>query len=41
MIKALSWKFHNYLERFHMLTVKSCSETAPFKEYSNQVFHSL
>ena len=27
--------------QFHMLTVKVCSETAPFSECSNQVFHSL
>ena len=41
MIKALSWRFCKYLERFHMLTVKACSETALFSEWSKQVLHIL
>ena len=41
MIKALSWRFCKYLGRFHMLTVKACSETALFREWSNKAFHIL
>ena len=41
MIKALSWRFRKYIRRFHMLTVKGCSETRLLGEWSNQAFHSL
>ena len=41
MKKALSWRFTNYLGRFHMFTLKACSETALFRVWSNQDFHSL
>ena len=41
MRKALQWIFRKYLGRFHMLTVKSCSQTALFREWSKQDFHSL
>ena len=41
MIEALSWRFRNYLGRFHMFTVKARSEAPLFREWSNQVFHCL
>ena len=41
MIKALSRRFPKYLERFHIMTPKACSEMALFRELSNQHFHSL
>ena len=41
MKKALSWRFTKYLGRFHMFTLKACSETALFRVWSNQDFHSL
>ena len=41
MIKALSSRFRRYLGRFPMFTIKACSETALFGEWSNQDFHSL
>ena len=41
MAKALSWRFRKYLGQFHMLTVKACSATTIFREWSNQDFHSL
>ena len=31
----------NYLGRFHILCLKTCSETGIFREVSNEVFHSL
>ena len=40
MIKLLSGRFCKSLGRFHMLGVKACSETALFREWSNQDFHS-
>ena len=40
MTKALSWRFHKYLGRFHMLTVKACTETALFREWCERDFHS-
>ena len=39
--KVLSLKFHKYLRRFHVLTVKACSETALFREFSKQDFDSV
>ena len=41
MIKALSWRFRKYLGRFHKFTLKAFSETALFRECSNQLFHNL
>ena len=41
MTKALSWRFHKYLRRFHMLTVKAWIETALFREWCEQDFQSL
>ena len=41
MTKALSWRFHKYLRRFHMLTVKAWIETALFREWSEQDFQCL
>ena len=41
MIKALSWRFRKYLGNFIMLSVKACSETTLFTEWSDEVFHSL
>ena len=41
MIEALVWRFRKYFGRFHELTLKSCCETALFREWSNQDFHSL
>ena len=32
IIKAPSYTFRKYLGRFHMLTVKACSETVLFRE---------
>ena len=41
MIKAVSWRFRKYLGPFDVLTVKACSETALFKEWSKEDFQSL
>ena len=41
MMKVLSCRFYKSLGPFNMLTVKGVSETVFFKEWSNQVFHSL
>ena len=41
MIKVLLSRFRRYFGRFHMFTVKACSETALFREWSNQDFQSL
>ena len=41
MIKLRPFRFHKCLGRFHMLTVKGCSETALSKHSFNRVFHSL
>ena len=41
IVKVLSWRFYKWLGRFNMLTVKGCSETVFFREWSNQVFDSL
>ena len=41
IIKALSWRFSNYLGCFHMFTVKACSETVLLREFSIKDFHSL
>ena len=41
MTKALSWRFHKYLGCFHMLTVKARIETALFREWSKEDFHTL
>ena len=41
MMKVLSCRFYKSLEGFNMLTVKECSEMVFFREWSNQVFHSL
>ena len=41
MIKVLSWRFGKYLGNFHMLTVEKFSETALFRVWSNEDFHSL
>ena len=41
MIKVRLWRFHKTLGLFNMLIVKAVSETVFFKEWSNQVFHSL
>ena len=38
MIKVLSWRFRKYFGNFHMLTVKACSETALFREWSYEFF---
>ena len=41
IIKALSSTLRKYLGRFHMFTVKACSETVLLREFSNKGFHSL
>ena len=41
MIKLLSWRFGKYLGRFHMLTIKACSEAVLFREWSNEEFYCL
>ena len=41
IIKVPSCWFHKYLAPFNMLAVEGCSETAVFREWSNQVFDSL
>ena len=41
MRKVLSWRFCKYLGHFHMLTVKACSKTFLFTEWSDEVFYSL
>ena len=38
MIKALSWRFGKYLGRFHMLTVKACSEWCLLDSVVNTFF---
>ena len=37
--KSVLMEISKALERFHMLTVKACTETALFKEWSGQDFH--
>ena len=41
MMKVLSCTFYKSLGHFNMLTVKECSETVFFREWSKQVFDSL
>ena len=41
IMKVLSCKICKSLGPFNMLTVKGCSETVFFREWSNQVFDSL
>ena len=41
MMKVLSCTYWKSLGPFNMLTVKGCSETVFFREWSNQVFDSL
>ena len=41
IMKVLSWRFYKCLGSSNMLTVKRCSETVFFREWSNQVFHRL
>ena len=41
MLKGLLCRFHKTLGHFNMLIVKVVSGTVFFKEWSNQVFHSL
>ena len=41
MVKVVSSTFYNSLGPFKMLTVKGCSETVYFREWSNQVIESL
>ena len=41
IIKVHSCWFEKYLTPFNIMTVKGCSETAVFREWSNQVFDSL
>ena len=41
IMKTLSSKFYKSSGHFNMLTVKGCSETVFFREWSNQVFDSL
>ena len=40
LIKALSWRFSKQLGSFPMLNMKAFSETALFREWSNQDNHS-
>ena len=39
--KSALMEIWQILGRFHMLTVKACSETDLFRDWSNQDFHSL
>ena len=41
MKKALSCAFRKCLGRFHMYTVKACSETVPLREFFKKDFQSL
>ena len=41
IIKVLSWRFYKSFRPFNMLTVKGCSKTVFFREWSNQIFDSL
>ena len=41
IMKVLSCRIYNSLGPFNMLTIKGCSETVFFREWSNQVFDSL
>ena len=41
MMKVLSFRFYESLGHFNTLTVKACSETMFFREWSKQVFDSL
>ena len=41
IMKVLSCRIYKSLGSFNMLTVKGCSETVFFREWSNQIFDSL
>ena len=41
MIKVLWWRFRRYSGHFLMLTVKACSKTLLFTEWSHEVFYTL
>ena len=41
IMKVLSCSIYKSLGPFNMLTIKGCSETLFFREWSNQVFDSL
>ena len=41
MMEVFWYRFHKIFGLFNMLIVKGISETVFFKEWSNQVFHSL
>ena len=41
IVKVLSRRFYKSFAPFNTLTVKGCSETVFFREWSNQVFDSL
>ena len=41
IMKVLSCRFYKSSGPFNNFTVKGCSEMVLFKEWSNQVFHSL
>ena len=41
IMKVLSCRIYKSLGTFNMLTVKGCSETGFFREWSKQVFDSL
>ena len=41
IMKVLSWRLYKSLGPFNMFTVKGCSETVFFKEWTNQVIDSL